>query len=62
MSLALDAAHALLTLDGRERATAPRSAGPPTAAAVTFGARSKASSQASGYLDIDDVSVRSAPD
>jgi hypothetical protein len=52
----------LLTLDGRERATAPRRAGPPTAAAVDFGARSKVSSQASGYLDIDDVSVRSAPD
>ncbi len=59
--LAIDPAHAVLSLGGRERATVPSGAG--SAAAVTFGAAPRpARPPATGYLDIDDVSMRSAPD
>jgi hypothetical protein len=59
---ALDPVRAVLSLDGRARATEPSNAGPP-AAAVTFGGALKAAlAQTTGYLDIDDVAARSAPD
>ena len=59
--LALDPAHAAISIDGREQASLTRGAAGP-AAAIVLGASHAAPSHSTGYLDIDNVTVRTAPD
>ena len=60
--LALDPADAVFSIDGRQRASLRRGFDTAPAAAISLGARRPAPSSATGYLDIDNVTVRSAPD
>jgi subtilisin family serine protease len=62
IALALDPTYAALSIDGRQRASLRRGFDTAKAAAVALGARRPAPPRATGYLDIDNVTVRSAPD
>ena len=62
IALALDREQAVLSIDGRERASLRRGADRAAAAAITLGLERTTSSHAAGFLDIDNVTVRSAPD
>ena len=62
IALALDPEQAVLSIDGRQRASLRRGADRAAAAAITLGLERTTSSRAAGFLDIDNVTVRSAPD
>jgi subtilisin family serine protease len=62
IALALDQEQAVLSIDGRQRASLTRGADRAAAAAITLGLERTTSSRAVGFLDIDNVAVRSAPD
>ena len=60
--LTLDSAHAALLVGGRERGSVARGTHGELAATIALGAWRPASPGSTGYLDIDNVTVRSAPE
>lgn len=59
--LRLEAARASIVVDGRERAALTRAAGGELGTTIALGAWRSAPSRSTGYLDIDNVAVRTAP-
>jgi hypothetical protein len=60
--LVLDPAHAALFIAGRERGSVARGAHGELAATIALGAWRPTPPRSTGYLDIDSVTVRSAPE
>jgi subtilisin family serine protease len=60
--LALDPARAALIIAGRERGSVARGGDAPLGAAIVLGTGRPSPARSTGYFDIDDVTVRSAPD
>jgi hypothetical protein len=62
VALRLDSEHAAILIDGRERAALTRGANGALGTTVALGAWRSLPSRSTGYLDIDNVSVRIAPE
>ena len=60
--LALDPADAVLSIDGRQRASLGAASTPRRRRRSRWAPGARLPSSATGYLDIDNVTVRSAPD
>ena len=60
--LRLDAGRAAMLVDGRERGALARGTGRESATTLALGVWRPAPSGSTGYLDIDNVTVRTAPD
>jgi hypothetical protein len=60
--LRLDAARTVMLVDGRERGMLARDPGRETGTTLVLGAWRPVPSGSTGYLDIDNVTVRTAPD
>ena len=62
ITLALGSAGATLSVDGSRRAAVARAADGALAETIALGSRRRAGTRVAGYLDIDNVTVRSARD